>query len=204
MSEPHDAALTLMSGEGTEAVLHAAVDHVRACAACQAELTLLGKSVDALLGSNVAPMTARPSGEALQQLMIRVRAGRLSYFTAQVAELFDLSMAAAADLLRRAETEEAWEEGPAEGVKLLVVNCGPRVPEALTALVKVEPGATFPTHPHFGAERVLVIEGGYTDSMGREVWRGEVHDMSPDSEHSFTAFERIGCVCASVNALVAS
>jgi putative transcriptional regulator len=49
---------------------------------------------------------------------------------------------------------------------------------------------------------VLVLEGGYRDSTGVEVWRGEVQDMAGGTEHDFVAFEGIGCVCASVNALI--
>ena len=146
------------------------------------------------------PEASPPGG--LEKLLARARGGRLAYFTAQVATLFDLSTEAAAALLARAERDEGWEEGPAPGVLLMTVNAGPKVPEALTALVKLVGGATFPLHPHFGPERMLVLEGGYRDSTGQEVWRGEVQDMPPGTEHDFVAFDGIGCVCASVNALM--
>ena len=135
-------------------------------------------------------------------MLARARGGRLSYLVSQVAALFDLSLQAAGELLARAERDESWEEGPAPGVMLMPVNAGPQVPEALTALVRLSSGATFPRHPHFGAERVLVLEGGYRDSSGVEVWRGEIQEMAPGTEHDFVAFDGIGCVCASVNALM--
>ena len=119
-----------------------------------------------------------------------------------MSALFDISTEEASELLARAERNEGWEEGPAPGVLVMPVNPGPKVPEALTALVKVSPGATFPLHPHFGPERVMVLEGGYRDSTGAEVWRGEVQDMAPGTEHDFVALDGIGCVCASVNALM--
>jgi anti-sigma factor ChrR (cupin superfamily) len=67
----------------------------------------------------------------------------------------------------------------------------------MTALVRVEPNAVFPLHPHEGPEQVLVLEGGYRDSAGLEVWRGEVQLMAAGTEHFFTAFD-VGCICASV------
>ena len=145
---------------------------------------------------------APPKG-GLEKLLTRARDGRLSYFVSQVATLFDLTTEAARELLARAERNEGWEEGPGPGVLVMPVNPGPSVPEALTALVKLGPGGKFPHHPHFGPERVMVLEGGYRDSTGVEVWRGEVQDMAPGTEHDFVALDGIGCVCASVNALMA-
>ncbi|MDP1827763.1 MAG: cupin domain-containing protein [Archangium sp.] len=201
MSEPHDELVTLWTS-GTEVERNSALAHVRGCAACQAAAPKLGVAIDALEGGTVGrvPEAAPPGG--VEALLARARSGRLSYFTAQVAALFDLSTEDASALLARAERNEGWEEGPAPGVLLLTVNAGPKVPEALTALVKLASGATFPLHPHFGPERVLVLEGGYRDSTGVEVWRGEVQDMAPGTEHDFVAFDGIGCVCASVNALM--
>lgn len=201
MSEPHDELVTLWTS-GSEAERGTALDHVRTCAACQAAAPKLGVAIDALEGGTVGRVPeAAPSG-GLERVLARARSGRLAYFTAQVAALFDLSTEDAAALLTRAERNEGWEEGPAPGVLLMTVNAGPKVPEALTALVKLSSGATFPMHPHFGPERVLVLEGGYRDSTGVEVWRGEVQDMAPGTEHDFVAFDGIGCVCASVNALM--
>ncbi len=202
MSEPHDELVMLWTAGGSEAERQAALEHVRRCAACAGAAPKLGEAIDALEGGTVGRIAeAAPSG-AVERLLARARSGRLDYFTAQVAALFDLSTEAAAALLLRAERDEGWEAGPAEGVLLIPVNPGPKVAEALTALVKLAPGATFPLHPHFGPERVLVLEGGYRDTGGVEVWRGEVQDMAPDSEHGFVAFGGIGCVCASVNALM--
>lgn len=202
MNEAHDELVTLWTASGTEAEQSAALSHVRGCAVCQAAGAKLGVAIDALQGGTLArvPEAWPPGG--LEKVLARARGGRLTYFTAQVAALFDLSTEAAAALLARAERDEGWEEGPAPGVLLMTVNAGPKVPEALTALVKLSAGATFPLHPHFGPERVIVLEGGYRDSSGLEVWRGEVQDMAPGTDHDFVAFDGIGCVCASVNALM--
>jgi putative transcriptional regulator len=202
VSEPHDELLVLWTGTGSDAELQAAIAHVRDCAECTAASPHFGNAVEALEGGTVGRIAEVAPLGGLEKVLSRARSGRLAYFTQAVATLFDLSTEAAAALLERAARDEGWEEGPGPGVQLLTVNPGPKVPEALTALVKVAPGATFPMHPHFGPERVLVLEGGYRDSTGVEVWRGESQDMAPDSEHDFVAFDGIGCVCASVNALM--
>lgn len=202
MSEPHDELMLLMTASGTQAESALAVEHVRSCAVCQAAAPKLGVAIDALEGGTVGRVPEEPPAGGVERVLARARSGRLSYFVAQVAALFDISTEEAALLLARAERNEGWEEGPSEGVQIMTVNAGPKVPEAMTALVKLAGGATFPLHPHFGPERVMVLEGGYRDSTGVEVWRGEVQDMSPGTEHDFVAFDGIGCVCASVNALM--
>lgn len=197
--EAHEQLLELMTGEASGAELQAAIEHVRNCPECRAAQDKLGKAVDML--HDVSPV-AVPVGAA-ERLLSRARAGgRLQFFTDQIAQLFDLSTEDAADLLRRAHGTEGWEEGPGPGVKILPVNAGPRVSENITALVRVEPGATFPFHPHLGPETVMVLEGGFRDSQGVEVWRGEVQRMPGGTEHDFVAFEGVGCLCAAVNALM--
>ncbi len=202
MTEPHDELMVLLTASGSEGEARAALEHVRGCSVCQAAAPKLGVAIDALEGAHVGRVAEAPPSQGVERLLARARQGRLSFFISQVAELFDLSTEAATELLRRAEKNEGWEEGPAPGVLIMTVNAGPKLPEAMTALVKVSSGAKFPMHPHFGPERVMVLEGGYRDSTGVEVWRGEVQEMAPGTEHDFVAFDGIGCVCASVNALM--
>ncbi len=197
-NDAHDQLLELMSGEATGAALHEAIEHVRTCADCRAAQEKLGRALDML---HAQPASSVPTG-AGERLLARARQGRLAYFTDQVAQLFDLSTTDAAELLRRAQANEGWEAGPDVGVEIMPVNAGPKVSECITALVRVAPGATFPWHPHLGPETVMVLEGGFRDSQGVEVWRGEVQQMPGDTEHDFVAFEGVGCVCAAVNALM--
>jgi len=201
VSEPHDQLVTLWTASGTEAERQLALEHVRGCVACQAATPKLGVAIDALEGGTVGRVAETPPPGALQKVLARARSGRLSYFAGQVAQLFDLSPEAARALLARAERGEGWEEGPGPGVLVMPVNAGPKVTDSLTALVKLDAGGRFPRHPHAGPERVLVLEGGYRDSAGVEVWRGEVQEMAPGTEHDFVALEGIGCVCAALNAL---
>jgi putative transcriptional regulator len=199
VNEPHDELVTLWtSGEGPER--RAALEHVRGCEVCRAASAQLGLALDALEGGTVGRVEARPPSGSVERLLQRARSdtGRVAYFAGAVAQLFDLSPAAADELLSRSAGAEGWEDGPGPGVKLFPVAAGPRLGEALTALVRLDAGATFPHHPHAGPEEVLVLEGGYRDSSGLEVWRGEAQQMSAGSEHSFVAFAGVGCLCASV------
>lgn len=199
MSEPHDELVTLWTS-GDEPERRAALEHVRGCEDCRAGSSKLGIAIDALLAGGTVETSSR-GGEGVAKLLQRARSGRVSYFVSEVARLFDLTDEAATALLERTKDEAAWEDGPAVGVKLIGVVAGQRVPQAITALVKLDPGAQFPQHPHFGPEEVLVLEGGYRDSSGLEVWRGEVQKMGPGTEHHFVAFDGVGCICASVNVL---
>lgn len=91
------------------------------------------------------------------------------------AELFDLEPERVRALFASLDTPEAWAEGPAPKVHLMPVAPGKRAENSFAALVRLDPGATFPEHEHFGEERVLVLEGGYRSSGEKEeFWRGEL------------------------------
>lgn len=196
VSNSHDELLTLWaSGDGPER--RAALEHVRQCAACRAESERLGKAIDALEGGTVGRVAEPAPKGGVARLLSRARGGRLSYFEEEVARLFDVSLEAARALLERAARGD-FPEQLAPGVHFIPVVGGPRVATAMTTLVRIAPGATFPQHPHLGHEEVRVLEGGYRDSSGREVWRGEVQEMDKGTEHHFVAFDDVGCLCASV------
>ena len=51
-----------------------------------------------------------------------------------------------------------------------------------TALIKMEPGAEYPTHRHVGAEELLVLQGAYQDERGRHA-AGDYVRYEADSSH---------------------
>ena len=159
--------------------------------------------VDAALIEGVKPVS--PPGSALTGLLDKVRAeDRITYFAPQVAALYDLSIDQALKLIAQIKDLTAWEAGPTPGVKLLPVKGGPKVGEALAALVWLDRGAEFPEHPHLGLEQVLIIEGGYLDSGGAQFWRGELHVSQGGTSHSFRAVGGIPCICAALHAISAA
>lgn len=124
---------------------------------------------------------------------------RFAHFTREVATVFDITPAQAQTLLAEVAADEGFEEGLSPGVQLKMVKAGPRCEGAMTAIVKVQPSATFPAHKHGDEETVLVLEGAYRDDgTGAEVWRGEYDRRSKGTEHSFTALEGQVCLCAAV------
>jgi putative transcriptional regulator len=82
----------------------------------------------------------------------------------------------------------------------MAVEAGPAKAGLVAALVRLDPGATFPDHEHGAEEQVLVLEGGYRCSTGVEVWRGGLDVRARGTSHAFTALEGVTCVCASVTA----
>jgi putative transcriptional regulator len=197
-ADVHDELWVVLFG-GDQAAEARARAHLQSCEACQKGEQMFGRLWGAVAGY-LSPVS--PPSNAREKLLERVRQDdRLSHFLPELSELFDLTQAQTEALIRDARDPNKWQEGPAPGVELLPVNTGPRARgiDRISVLVKLEPGATLPQHTHAGTERVLVIQGGYKDSGGREVWRGEVHRMEPASTHHFTAVGNEPCICASLS-----
>ena len=163
----------------------------------------LSAEIEGALLEGVEPV--KPPPDALPGLLQQVRAtDRMTHFAAQLAELYDLSIEAAHALIAQIRSAQGWTEGPAAGIRLLPVNTGPRAGDALAAVVFLDSDAEFPTHPHLGPEKVLVLEGAYRDSGGAEFWRGELHQSAAGTQHSFRAIGGIPCICAGLNAISAA
>src|SRR5438094_8359097 len=125
--------------------------HLRSCPECRKE----SEQLDAL----VAGMTTAPTAvlSALQKKL--EGAARFDHLLQKVADLFDLSPDRAHALLKSVDHQSTWVQEMAPGVMLAPVEAGEKIGEAFTVLVKLEPGAVFPTHTHGGRERVLILDG---------------------------------------------
>lgn len=144
----------------------------------------------------------KPPAAALPGLLEKARAtDRMTHFAPQLAELYDLSIEGALALIAQIRKNEGWHEGPNAGVRLLPVLAGPKARDAMAAIVFLDPDVEFPSHPHLGPEKVLVLEGAYLDSGGDEYWRGELHQSAAGTQHSFRAIGGIPCICAGLNAV---
>lgn len=160
---------------------------------------LVGAVQSALL-EGLAPV--KPPADALPELLAEVRkTDRLRHFAPALAELYDLTLPQAHDLIAQIRSPDGWEAGPATGIRLLPVHAGPKARDALAAIVYLEAGVEFPEHPHLGPERVLVIEGAYRDSGGEEYWRGDLHESAAGTQHGFRAIGGKPCICAGLNAV---
>lgn len=182
---PGYAAGLLAKGEAARVA-----SHLRECAECQKAATETDTVAEGL--------TEAPKGvlSALDQKL--EGAGRFEHLLPQLTGLFDVSEARGRELLGMIDKASSWATELAHGVWLCPIDAGPKVAGAFTVLVKVEPGALFPTHTHGGRERVLILEGGYRDVSGTEFWRGEVDVREKGTSHSFTGLPELGCICAAL------
>jgi putative transcriptional regulator len=61
-------------------------------------------------------------------------------------------------------------------------------------LIKVAPGQAMPEHGHGGTELSLILDGSYTDVIGR-FGPGDLADLDDAIEHAPMADRATGCVC---------
>ena len=140
--------------------------------------------------SDLVPPTKAPPQLLRERLLATVARPRLRYapLFGKLSELFDLDDTALAALFERAVTPTAWTPAPIPGTRLMHLQGGPRVAGADNGLVRLAPGARFPSHRHLGLERVLVLDGGYRDEQdGRLYLPGDWHEMQPGTSHAYTA-----------------
>jgi anti-sigma factor ChrR (cupin superfamily) len=123
---------------------------------------------------------------------------RFHHLAARVASLFDVSEELARALLDRIDETDAWMPGDSAGLALLPVEAGARCEGAFTCLMRLDPNAQIEMHEHAAREEVLVLQGGYLDSRGRELWRGEHEINDAGSSHGLCALDGLACVVAIV------
>jgi quercetin dioxygenase-like cupin family protein len=140
--------------------------------------------------AELAPPGKGPPQLLRQKLLNSAARPRLRYAPLfdKLTALFDLGDLDLAAIFERAENEREWVAAPLPGVSLLHLQGGPRVARADNGLVRLAPGARFPSHRHLGRERVLVLSGGYTDEpSGRVYTAGDWHELGEGSSHAYTA-----------------
>lgn len=168
--------------------------HLQSCATCRIDVRDLEQAMMAF--------SAQP--QSVENVRARLDASlsggaRFDHLIDDAAELFDLKPEQVRALFAQLDDPAAYGDGPTDGVKIIPVKPGPRAENSFSAIVRVDAGATFPMHDHYGEERVLVLEGGYRSSGAvDEFWRGDLDVRQAGSSHSFTALDDLPCICASV------
>jgi anti-sigma factor ChrR (cupin superfamily) len=166
--------------------------HLAGCPSCAAAAADLRRAAALLLLHAQAPAEA-PAWvlAALRTAMTGPK--RLERFVAQVAAFLDIDEAAAQALLTRADTSEDWLT--ADGISVLSVPTGPRAADALATLCRIQPGSGLDEHLHEAPEDTLVLEGGFRDTAGHELWPGDALTMPAGSRHALTALPGVPCLC---------
>jgi putative transcriptional regulator len=103
----------------------------------------------------------------------------------KVAEMIDLGVDRARELLALIADPKSWVPGPMPGIELVHFDGGPKVAHADVGFVRVPKGTHFPRHRHLGVERGMILAGSYRDSDGRWLRPGDVDEKQPGTEHSY-------------------
>jgi predicted ChrR family anti-sigma factor len=125
---------------------------------------------------------------------------RYAPFYDRLSTLWDLPESSVIDVLERSRDPLNWRKLALPGVKVIDVAGGPNTAGAEARLVHFSAGLRFPKHRHPGHEAIFVMEGSYTDSEGRLVGPGDLHEMKPGTEHSFKIANDEPCIAASLQA----
>lgn len=174
----------------------AAERHLASCERCRAEAERLSPAMD---GLTALVVPEEPPPGVLARVVGEMEApGRFARFAEKVAALMDLTRERALAVLESLSNPDLWLPGPAEGIQLLPVETGPAKQGMLAAFVRLPPGVRFPKHTHHGHEWNLVLEGGFREASGREVWPGEMLEMEEGSAHDFVAIEGPDCIAAAL------
>ncbi len=168
-----------LSGGLDEGAAAQVEDHLGACPLCAEVRDDLARE-----GSNL---------EQLQRAL-RQRVGKFAVYSADIAELFGISQERAREFLRELESGRGWISAGTGAEMMWAPRVG--VSQSLCVVLRGVPGVTFPTHRHAGEERTLVLQGGFKEDDGTELWRGMRLLKPPGSEHSVTVLEGPPCVAA--------
>ena len=160
------------------------------------ELDRVRRAIEAMAQTASAQTTPAAMLRTVRGLLASPR--RLDGYAGSLARFYDFSEAEARGLLTRIDVAEEWMEGPDVGISVLPVAAGPRVQTALASLVRLPPGVTLSEHEHVGREELLVLEGGFADSLGHVVWPGETLEMAVGTSHSMWGLPGPACVCAAL------
>jgi putative transcriptional regulator len=125
------------------------------CAACRDEVDRLAPVVAALAGA-VRPTA--PGPQTRERLLARVAAPAHGGGATPLRRQLDRGGRLGEGMTIQRADEAAWEktEVPGVSIRVLLVD---REHNRFSALVRMEPGASYPRHVHGGPEECLVLEG---------------------------------------------
>lgn len=193
MSSQHvlDLLPEYATGTLTEEAARDVETHLGRCNMCARELHIID---DAYAALPLALPVATPPAELRARVLDEVaRSSRFETLCGRVGGMLDLAREKARELLDWIDDAGRWIAGPTPSV-IIHLPGGPRVAHANCGFVKLAAGATFPLHRHLGNEWVLVLQGGFEDSDGTTLHRGDEAFKPAGSEHTFTALPGVDLV----------
>lgn len=135
---------------------------------------------------------------AADELLEKVSSPRLRYapFFNQLSEMWQLDHAA----LEAVFADDRWSRTPLPGIRVREVALPTQLSECRARVSLFDAGLRFPRHTHRALERVLVMEGSYTDTdTGVTYGPGDLHSMPAGTTHGFRVSLGGRCVAASIH-----
>lgn len=127
-----------------------------------------------------------PAADVKARLLASVGGGRFEKFANRMAQLFDVTVERARELLGLVERDASWEH-PIPGISLIHFAGGPACSAADCGFVRVAPGCTFPWHTHRGEEVNVILSGTVRDHSGKLLGPGDELVQPTGSQHDLTA-----------------
>lgn len=142
--------------------------------------------------SNAQSIQAKPVAE----LLSRVSSAPQKYapFFGRVSQMLQLDEQEVEKLL----SDDGFKRSPLAGISYKTCN-SPALTKGLAGtVVRFQPKTRYPRHNHAHQERLLILEGGYTDDSGTHYGAGDLHVMDPGQEHDFVIDPDGPCVAVAV------
>lgn len=159
-------------------------------AALAAELAGYAASTDLL----VAPIA--PPVDVKARLLASIGQGRFESFTSRLANLFDVTVERARELVGLIERPASWHR-EAPGISLVHFEGGPAYAAADCGFIRIDPGGVFPPHKHVGEETSIVLQGRMRDAAsGRVLGPGDDLLQVQGSEHHLVCEGDEPCIFA--------
>ncbi len=136
--------------------------------------------------SLVAVAPQAPALDVKARLLASVGGGRFERFATRMAQLFDVTLDRARELLGLVERAASWE-APMPGIGLVHFDGGPACATADCGFIRLAPGCTFPWHTHRGEEVSVILTGTLRDHEGRLLRPGDELVQASGSQHDITA-----------------
>lgn len=140
----------------------------------------------ASLVATAAPAT-RPPDYLKARLLSSAGAGRFERHAARFAQIFDVALDRAREMLGWIDRPATWMPAGLPGVRAVHFAAGPACAGADTGYLELQGGAPFPYHEHVGEELSLVLAGQIIDGDGATYGPGDELAKAPGSRHDFRA-----------------
>ena len=159
--------------------------HLDGCPRCAAEYRL---SAEALTSLALSLPRRAPSPDVRERVLKSVSVtNRFEMFATQVAELIDVGVDKARELVGLIDDAKSWMATHVPGVFSFDLPVGPRAADAVVGFVKISSGHVFPDHEHMGDEEMFIVQGSCVDDQGAVFKRGDLIRMPPGTHHEFKA-----------------